>query len=108
MIYCYNPAYVNGECQENIDIMKDEKLIPFIVSVDVAISESTALADLILPDVTYLERWTWEDMASYAMIPEFYESVVNEIMISEEYHDQLPEGNSFVFTVPDQVHQSRP
>ncbi len=72
MFYCYNPVYVNGECQENIDIMKNEKLIPYIVSVDIAMSESTALADLILPDVTYLERWSWDDMASYAMIPEFY------------------------------------
>ena len=72
LIHCYNPVYVNGECQENIDILKDEKLIPFVVSADMAMSESTALADLILPDVTYLERLSWDDMVSYEMIPEFY------------------------------------
>ncbi|MFQ6091489.1 MAG: molybdopterin-dependent oxidoreductase [bacterium] len=72
MIYCYNPVYVNGECQENIDILKDESLIPYIVAVDVCTSESTALADLILPDATYLERWDWEDMVSYDQIPEYY------------------------------------
>ena len=72
MIYCYNPVYVNGECAENIEILKDESLIPYIVSVDPFMSESTSLADLILPDVTYLERWSWDDMASYALIPEFY------------------------------------
>lgn len=72
MIYCYNPAYVNGGCQENIDILKDEKLVPFFVSVDIAMSESSYLADLILPDVSYLERWSWDDMVSYDMIPEFY------------------------------------
>ena len=70
--YCYNPAYVNGECKENIDILKDEKLIPYLVAVDVAVSETADLADLILPDATYLERWDWEDMVSYDQIPEFY------------------------------------
>ena len=70
--YCYNPAYVNGECQENIDILKDESLIPYLVAVDVAVSETSELADLILPDATYLERWDWEDMVSYDQIPEFY------------------------------------
>lgn len=72
MIHCYNPVYVNGECQENIDILSDEKLVPFLVSVDAFLSESTALADLILPDVTYLERLSWDDMVSYEMVPEFY------------------------------------
>ncbi len=72
MFYCYEPVYANGEVQENIDIMKDEKLIPYIVSINPFYSESTALSDLILPDVTYLERWSWDDMVSYEQIPEFY------------------------------------
>ena len=72
MWYCHNPVYVNGECQENIDILKNEKLIPFTVAVDPFYSESTSLADLILPDATYLERWDWEDMVSPAQIPEYY------------------------------------
>ena len=72
MIYCYNPAYVNGECQENIDILKDKSLIPYFVAVDVAYGESTALADLILPDTPYTERWDWEDMVSMDQIPEYY------------------------------------
>ncbi len=72
MIYCYNPAYVNGECKENIEILKDKKLIPYLVSVDIAYSESTALADLILPDTPYTERWDWEDMVSMDQIPEYY------------------------------------
>lgn len=72
MFYCYEPVYANGEVQENINIMKDENLIPYIVAVNPFYSESTALADLILPDVTYLERWSWDDMVSYEQIPEFY------------------------------------
>ena len=72
MFYCYEPVYANGGVQENIDIMKDETLIPYSVAITPFYSESSALADLILPDVTYLERWSWDDMASYEQIPEFY------------------------------------
>ncbi|MFQ6034415.1 MAG: molybdopterin-dependent oxidoreductase [Sedimentisphaerales bacterium] len=72
MIYCYNPIYVNGEIQANIDLMKDEQKMPFIVAVDVAISESAELADLLLPDATYLERWTADDMVCPSQVPEYY------------------------------------
>ncbi|MHC4459045.1 MAG: molybdopterin dinucleotide binding domain-containing protein, partial [Planctomycetota bacterium] len=34
--------------------------------------ESAALADIILPNPSYLEWWDWEDMVSPAQIPEFY------------------------------------
>ena len=72
MIYCYNPVYVNGEVQAAVDLMMDEKKMPFIVSVDVSLSESTELADLVLPDTTYLERWTADDMVCPSQVPEFY------------------------------------
>ncbi len=72
MWYCYTPVYANGECQENIDIMKDESLIPFSVCVNAYYDESAALADLILPNPSYLEWWDWEDMVSPDQIPEFY------------------------------------
>ncbi len=72
MWYCYNPVYVNGENQENIDVLKDEKMIPFTVTSNIVYDESSKLADMILPDATYLERWDWEDMVSPAQIPEFY------------------------------------
>jgi anaerobic selenocysteine-containing dehydrogenase len=72
MVYCYTPVYANGEMQENIDILKDESLIPFYVNVNTSYDESAALADLILPDATYLERWDWEDMVCPSQIPEYY------------------------------------
>ncbi len=72
MTYCYNPVYANGDCGENIEILKDENLIPFSVSINCYYDESASLADLILPDATYLERWSWEDMVSYDQIPEYY------------------------------------
>lgn len=72
MWYCYTPVYANGEVQENIDILKDEGLIPFTVCSNTVYDESGALADLIIPDATYLERWDWEDMVSPSQIPEYY------------------------------------
>ncbi len=72
MWYCYTPVYANGEVQENIDILKDEELIPFSVCVNPFYDESAALADIILPDTPYTERWGTEDMVSPAQIPEYY------------------------------------
>ncbi len=72
MWYCYNPVYANGEVQENIDILKDESIIPYTVCINAFYDESAAYADLILPDATYLERWDWEDMVSPTQVPEFY------------------------------------
>jgi anaerobic selenocysteine-containing dehydrogenase len=72
MWYCYTPVYANGECQENIDILKDESLIPFTVCVNAYYDESAAVADLILPNPSYLEWWDWEDMVSPTQVGEFY------------------------------------
>ncbi len=72
MWYCYTPVYANGECQENIDILKDENLIPFTVNVNAYYDESAALADLILPNPSYLEWWDWEDMVSPNQVAEYY------------------------------------
>ncbi len=87
MIYCYNPAYVNGGCADNIRVLKDEQKIPFLVAVDVALSESSELADLVLPDATYLERWAWDDMVSANQIPEYY--------IRQPMHAPLGEARNF-------------
>ncbi|MFQ5974465.1 MAG: molybdopterin-dependent oxidoreductase, partial [Alphaproteobacteria bacterium] len=70
--YCYQPVYSNGDCQDNIDVLTDESIIPFTVAVTPFYDESAALADMILPDATYLERWDWEDMVSPDQIPEYY------------------------------------
>jgi len=72
MWYCYQPVYSNGDVQENIDVLKDESLIPFTVAVSPFYDEASALADLILPDATYLERWDWEDMVSPTQVGEYY------------------------------------
>ncbi|MEH6813083.1 MAG: molybdopterin-dependent oxidoreductase [Motiliproteus sp.] len=70
--YCYAPVYSNGDCSFNSAVLKDESLLPFTVSINPFYDESAALADLILPDTTYLERWDCEDMVSPTQIPEYY------------------------------------
>jgi thiosulfate reductase / polysulfide reductase chain A len=43
-----------------VDVLKDEKLIPFHVCSDIVYSEQAHWADLILPDASYLERWGFD------------------------------------------------
>ncbi len=69
--YNYNPVLSNGNIQENIDILKDEKLIPFTVAVTPFYDESAALADLILPDATFLELYDFEDGVSTNQVAEY-------------------------------------
>ncbi len=71
-VYCYTPAYANGDIQENIDILKDESILPYIVVSDTSYTEAVMYGDLVLPDTTYLERWDWEDNVSYDQIHEYY------------------------------------
>ncbi len=94
MVYCHNPVYVYGNCRENIEILKDESVFPYIVVSDVAYSETAELADLILPDATYLERWDAEDMFSFDMIQEFYirQPVVPPLGESRNFVDVLLEA----------------
>lgn len=40
-----------------VEVLKDERLIPFHACSDIIYSETAHHADLILPDATYLERW---------------------------------------------------
>lgn len=89
MVYSYQPVYVTGECAENIKILTDETMVPFLVTVSPFYGETESLADLILPDVTYLERLSWDDMVSYDMIPEFYirQPVVKPLGETRQFQD---------------------
>ncbi len=40
------------------DLVKDESNIELLVGIDIAMGEATAWCDYVLPDTTYLERWT--------------------------------------------------
>ena len=61
--YQDNPVYTNpGADVVWGKLYRDEKLIPFFVSMSPFMGEETALADIILPDCPYLERWEPESM----------------------------------------------
>ncbi|MCP4249752.1 MAG: molybdopterin-dependent oxidoreductase [bacterium] len=50
-------------------VLADEEKVPLIVSVDIEMGETTAFADYVLPDTTYLERWSTPHLA-YAIATE--------------------------------------
>jgi len=68
---CNNMAFINGNNKEAEAILKDEKLIPFHVTTNIVYDETSQYTDLILPDVTYLERWDTDDMVSPTGIGEY-------------------------------------
>jgi len=69
---CYNPTFINGNNDEARAVFQDESIMPFLITTTIVYDESSQFADIILPDVTYLERWDWEDMVSANQIAEFY------------------------------------
>jgi len=71
MWYHHNPAFANSNTRETIDILKDESLLPFTVAVTPFYDETAALADLILPDATFMERYDIEDGVSPNQVPEY-------------------------------------
>ena len=56
-----NPAYSSPAASMWREVLKDEKLIPFLVDFSPFMSETAELADIILPDVVAVERY---DLAS--------------------------------------------
>lgn len=69
MSYVYGASYGYPEAKLCREVMKDESLIPFHVAIDIAYSEHAALADIILPEATCLERWDGHSQNSYELIP---------------------------------------
>ena len=43
-----------------VDVLSDEKLLPFHACSDIVYSEQAHWADMILPDATYMERWGFD------------------------------------------------
>jgi anaerobic selenocysteine-containing dehydrogenase len=52
-----NPAYKNPESGLTSEVLKNEKIIPYMVVADSHMTETAAFADIILPTATYLESW---------------------------------------------------
>ncbi|MEW6660785.1 MAG: molybdopterin-dependent oxidoreductase [Bacillota bacterium] len=44
------------------ELLKNTQVVPLLVVFDVVMSETASCADYVLPDLTYLERWGFEDI----------------------------------------------
>jgi len=67
--YKINPVYEYPDCNFTQQVMKDEKLMPFAVVMDTVMSETAALADLVLPATTFLESWDLDSTPSFDLVP---------------------------------------
>ncbi len=64
-----NPAYSSPSPQVITKALKDERLVPFFVAVDTFITESSMLADIVLPAATYLESYELASPPAYDLVP---------------------------------------
>jgi thiosulfate reductase/polysulfide reductase chain A len=69
MSYTLGAAYGYPEANAAREVLKDEALIPFHVAIDINYSEQAALADIILPEATSLERWDHHSTNNYGLVP---------------------------------------
>ena len=69
LTYKANPVYSQPDCRLSESVLQDEKLIPFYVAMDTHLTESSAFADLLLPEATYLERLELESPPALEGVP---------------------------------------
>ena len=69
LAYKTNPVYEHPDCNFTQSVMKDEALMPFTVVMDTVMSETAALADIILPATTFLESWSLDSTPCFDLIP---------------------------------------
>ena len=69
MSFTLGAAFGYPEANAAREVLKDEKLIPFHVAIDIGYGEQTALADMILPEATSLERWDYHSTNCYGLVP---------------------------------------
>ncbi|MDZ4246648.1 MAG: molybdopterin-dependent oxidoreductase [Dehalococcoidia bacterium] len=89
MTYMFNPAYSNAANRQEAEVLKDEGLIRLSVVVDIFMTETAALADIVLPDVTYLERWGIETGPAMGMVPylALRQPVINPLGEARSFED---------------------
>jgi len=67
--YLSNPAYADPDCKSTAHLLKNEKMVPFLVVMDTHLTETAMMADLVLPAATYLEGWGLSSAPSLDMVP---------------------------------------
>ncbi|RMG95982.1 MAG: twin-arginine translocation signal domain-containing protein [Chloroflexi bacterium] len=51
------PVLATPAGHAQIEMLRDPKIIPLLISCDVVVGETSMYADYIIPDLTYMERW---------------------------------------------------
>ncbi|MFG0316892.1 MAG: molybdopterin-dependent oxidoreductase, partial [Planctomycetota bacterium JB042] len=69
MSFTLGAAYGYPESDVAREVLADESLIPFHVAIDIGYGEQTALADIVLPEATSLERWDAHSTNNYGLRP---------------------------------------
>jgi len=69
MSFTLGAAFGYPEASAAREVLMDEQLIPFHVAIDIGYGEQSALADIILPEATSLERWDHHSTNNYGLIP---------------------------------------
>jgi anaerobic selenocysteine-containing dehydrogenase len=69
LTYLSNPVYTDPSGKRIEEILKDEKLIPFYVAADTHVTETSSLADIILPMATQFESWGLDLRSAMDRIP---------------------------------------
>ncbi len=64
-----NPVYEYPNCDMTRQVFENEQLMPFVVVMDNVMSETAALADIVLPATTFVESWDLDSSPSYDMKP---------------------------------------
>ena len=59
-LYMGSPVYSLPAGHTNIEVLKDPTKLPLFVAFDIVIGETSAYADYIIPDLSYLERWEFQ------------------------------------------------
>ncbi len=68
-LYESNPVFNNPETHVTIEVLKNEKWIPYLVVADSYLTETAHYADIILPVSTYLESWNLDSSPALGLVP---------------------------------------
>ncbi|MHB8992485.1 MAG: molybdopterin-containing oxidoreductase family protein, partial [Chloroflexota bacterium] len=64
-----NPAYSWPDSEAFRAVLQDESRVPYVVAIDTNLTETSLLADLVLPAATYLESWGLESPPAQSLVP---------------------------------------
>jgi len=80
LTYLSNPVYADPSGKRIGEVLKDKKAVPFYVAADTHLTETSLLADMVLPVATQFERWGLDSRQALDRVP--YISLCQPLMKS--------------------------